>query len=89
VHHDRSVLPIGHLEERRGSLRNVASDGEIEMRQFTLKLLVRVLSSVFAAVVSAYVAPMTNEIDWIDAVALLTCRGAQTLFEGLGSMPRG
>jgi hypothetical protein len=59
------------------------------MRQFTLKLLVRVLASVFAAVVSAYVAPMANEIDWIDAVALLTYRGTQSLFEGLGSMPRG
>ena len=59
------------------------------MRQFTLNLLVRVLASVFAAVVSAYVAPMTNEVDWIDAVALLTYGGAQSLFEGLGSMPRG
>jgi len=32
---------------------------------------------------------MTNEIDWIDAVALVIYRGSQSLFEGLGSMPRG
>jgi len=59
------------------------------MRQFTSKLLVKVLVSVFVAVISAYVAPMTSEIDWIDAVASLTYRGTQSLFEGLGSMPRG
>ena len=59
------------------------------MRQFASKLFVKVLASVFAAVVGAYVAPMTNEIDWIDAVALLIYRGSQSLFEGLSSMPRG
>ena len=59
------------------------------MRQFASKLFVKVLTLVFAAVVGAYVAPMTNEIDWIDAVALLIYRGSQSLFEGLSSMPRG
>jgi len=62
--------------------------GSIKMRQYGSKLLVKVLVSVFAAVVSAYVAP-AKEINWIDAVASLTYRGTQSLFEGLGSMPRG
>jgi hypothetical protein len=59
------------------------------MRQFTSKLFAKVLASVCAGVVGAYVAPMTNEIEWIDAVAFVIYRGSQSLFEGLGSMPRG
>jgi hypothetical protein len=59
------------------------------MRQFTSKLLAKIFLSVFATVVSAYVAPMTSETDWIGAVATLIHRGTQSLFEGLGSMPRG
>jgi hypothetical protein len=62
---------------------------EIEMRQFTSNLLVKIFVSVFATVISAYVAPTTSEIDWIDAVSSWTYRGIQSLFEGLGAMPRG